>query len=97
MADEAKVVIEVVAGAEGPCLSVNDTRVAGPKPWGGGKVTHKWQADPSRLIDAIPEAKVLADALEASMERCRCGSGDPMCDVCFNARAALARVGRGRR
>lgn len=30
--------VEIVAGTEGKALYINDYRVAGPKPWGGGKV-----------------------------------------------------------
>lgn len=37
--------IEVVSGVEGNCLSVDDTRVAGPKPWGGGKVIQAWSLE----------------------------------------------------
>jgi hypothetical protein len=28
----------VVMGVEGPSVSINDYRVAGNKPWGGGKI-----------------------------------------------------------
>lgn len=34
----------VVAGVEGPALYLNDFRVAGPKPWGGGKTLFSFQA-----------------------------------------------------
>lgn len=34
--------IEVIQGPEGPCLSINDYRVCGPKPWGGGTVIVSW-------------------------------------------------------
>jgi len=30
--------IEIVSGVEGNSLYINDYRVAGPKPWGGGRV-----------------------------------------------------------
>lgn len=29
--------IEIVGGCEGDCLVMNDYRIAGPKPWGGGR------------------------------------------------------------
>ena len=34
---------EVIRGAEGCCLALDDTRIAGPKPWGGGTVIHAWE------------------------------------------------------
>lgn len=36
---------DVIQGVEGCCLSLDDTRIAGPKPWGGGKVIHSWETD----------------------------------------------------
>ena len=36
---------EVVRGVEGCCLALDDTRIAGPKPWGGGTVIHAWETD----------------------------------------------------
>ena len=30
--------LEIVEGPEGLCVTLNDYRIAGPKPWGGGKV-----------------------------------------------------------
>ena len=36
---------DVIRGVEGCCLALDDTRIAGPKPWGGGKVIHSWETD----------------------------------------------------
>lgn len=44
--------IEVIKGVEGNCLVINDTRVAGSKPWGGGTVIHKFTV-PVKKIPAI--------------------------------------------
>ena len=44
-----KVKIEVVKGAGGSALYIDDFRVCGPKPWGGGHVTHTWTATVSDL------------------------------------------------
>jgi hypothetical protein len=30
--------ITVISGVEGPSIYINDLRVAGPKPWGGGSI-----------------------------------------------------------
>ena len=44
---------EVIRGVEGCCLALDDTRIAGPKPWGGGTVIHAWETDKTyRAIDA---------------------------------------------
>lgn len=45
--------IEVVEGVEGPCLSINDYRVCGPKPWGGGRVAKSWKARGDDLLRAM--------------------------------------------
>lgn len=39
------IVVEVVSGVEGPSLYINDYRVAGPKPWGGGKIIHRFMVE----------------------------------------------------
>lgn len=36
---------EVIRGVEGCCLALDDTRIVGPKPWGGGTVIHAWETD----------------------------------------------------
>ena len=36
---------EVIRGVEGCSLALDDTRIAGPKPWGGGKIIHAWETD----------------------------------------------------
>jgi hypothetical protein len=47
--------IEVVKGVEGHALYINDYRVAGPKPWGGGQTVHKWKVKGDDLwFDAAP-------------------------------------------
>jgi len=47
------VTIEVVSGVEGPSVYLNDYRVAGPKPWGGGKVIQKFKADRKDVLTAL--------------------------------------------
>jgi hypothetical protein len=49
-------ILEVVDGVEGPCLVLNDRRIAGPKPWGGGTITHRWAVGRMALEEAIKEA-----------------------------------------
>ena len=49
--------IEVISGVEGPCLSVGTesggTRIAGPKPWGGGRVAHSFEVSIDALIKEL--------------------------------------------
>ena len=33
---------EVIRGVEGDCLVLDGMRIAGPKPWGGGRVIKEW-------------------------------------------------------
>lgn len=56
----AKVLIEVVSGRAGPCLTIGDDnggyRLAGPKPWGGGTTIHTFTVDADELrreLDAL--------------------------------------------
>lgn len=50
--DERFVTVEVISGVEGPCLAIDDTRVAGPKPWGGGRVVYTFKVKLRDLKDA---------------------------------------------
>lgn len=36
---------ELVRGVEGDCLVLDDTRICGPKPWGGGRVIKTFHTD----------------------------------------------------
>ncbi len=40
---EEIVKVGIIEGVEGLCVAINDVRVAGRKPWGGGKVIKEWQ------------------------------------------------------
>jgi hypothetical protein len=51
--DEETVTLEIVHGVEGDCISLNDYRVCGPKPWGGGTVTKKWAVKKGSLVRAL--------------------------------------------
>jgi hypothetical protein len=50
---ERSLLVEVIGGVEGPCLAINNYRVAGPKPWGGGTVQRKWRAKGKDLLTAM--------------------------------------------
>lgn len=38
------VFVDICEGVEGPSVYINDYRVAGPKPWGGGKISRRFTA-----------------------------------------------------
>lgn len=40
-------------GVEGQSLYLDDTRIAGPKPWGGGTVVKTWEVRARDLENAI--------------------------------------------
>jgi len=52
-AETAMVKVEIVDGVEGPCVVVNDRRVAGPKPWGGGTTMRSWLVPEETITNAL--------------------------------------------
>lgn len=78
---DTEVTILHMAGVEGPSVYINDRRVGGPKPWGGGRVVKEWHTTVRDLLEAIvgdhepgdPELQRLAreDALGFHRERRR--------------------------
>lgn len=50
---EEKMKLEYVSGVEGNSIYLNDFRIAGPKPWGGGKVLKSWEIDKEDVLRAI--------------------------------------------
>lgn len=56
--------ITLIDGVAGMSLYLDNTRIAGPKPWGGGKTLNKWTVSLRYIADAIPE---LSEALAARM------------------------------
>ena len=50
---ETLVPVTVIAGVEGASLYINDYRVAGRKPWGGGEVKYLWQVPLEDIRTAI--------------------------------------------
>jgi hypothetical protein len=49
--------LSLVGGVEGNSVYLNDYRIAGPKPWGGGRVIKTFKVTLKDLIEAIPELK----------------------------------------
>lgn len=55
--EQNKINIEIIQGVEGKSLYLNDIRVAGNKPWGGGSVVNNWKINEEDLIKAIISVK----------------------------------------
>jgi hypothetical protein len=45
--------IELINGAEGLSLYIDDFRICGPKPWGGGTVIASWDIDLKELENIV--------------------------------------------
>jgi hypothetical protein len=58
---ERKLVLELIGGVEGDCVSLGDPvletgfRIAGPKPWGGGSVKRQWTVFEHDIVEAMRE------------------------------------------
>jgi hypothetical protein len=53
---------EIVRGVEGDCLVLDDTRICGPKPWGGGRIIKTFRTDGIyELIDKEEYCKLIAE------------------------------------
>lgn len=53
---DGTVKLELVRGPEGMAVYLNSTRIAGPKPWGGGPITRSWTVRRSDLAAALKAA-----------------------------------------
>ena len=63
--DKKHLIVEQVHGCEGDCLVMDENRVAGPKPWGGGRVVKKWLLDRRQVEEIVKICKrFLGDADE---------------------------------
>lgn len=52
-AQKETVSVLLMNGVEGQSVYVNDYRVAGPKPWGGGQIVREWTAQRADLLRAL--------------------------------------------
>ena len=66
-AEKESLDILVVDGVEGPSVYLNDYRIAGPKPWGGGKVLFRFSTTVHDLERAL-KAKITPDPNEEPSE-----------------------------
>lgn len=51
--EERTVMVEIVTGASGDCLAINDWRVSGPKPLGGGSVKQRFWVKLSEIKKSL--------------------------------------------
>lgn len=58
--------IEIVQGVEGRCVSVNNTRIVGNKPWGGGTVIDSWKCSNNDIEMLYSIVKKEYDTLQTS-------------------------------
>jgi hypothetical protein len=53
-ADSGRVIeIVIISGVEGPSVYLDNHRIAGNKPWGGGDVLYEWKADLADILAAL--------------------------------------------
>jgi hypothetical protein len=50
-----RVKVDVVKSSNGSCLYIDDNRVAGGKPWGGGIITDSFNIDVDEVIKLLTE------------------------------------------
>ena len=62
--------IMLVDGVEGKSIYLNDYRIAGNKPWGGGKTIAEWETSLPQINKAINLYQIIASALEKEKEYC---------------------------
>ena len=60
MPENDTVTVAMVNGVEGPSLYINDYRVLGPKPWGGGEVIRSWTVDRIRFVGDLMASGALS-------------------------------------
>lgn len=48
-----RVTVELISGVEGLAVYVNNYRITGPKPWGGGNVVKAWIVDRYLIEEAL--------------------------------------------
>lgn len=75
----AGVVVEIIQGVEGSCMVINGERIAGTKPWGGGKVIMRWKVTREQIMKGLSTTTSLhctGCGNEIDPDVCHCG--DPM-------------------
>lgn len=52
---DEKTTITVISGVEGYSIYINNHRIAGNKPWGGGKVVCEFSVDKNKILAQLEQ------------------------------------------
>ena len=86
MSDTKGHTIQVVNGPAGPSLYLDDYRIAGPKPWGGGTVLHEFAFKDKDLIAAGVTLAATPAPLDQRQHQCTHGhmAAQPILDAAMD-------------
>lgn len=79
---------EIISGVEGKCLCIDETRVAGPKPWGGGTIVDSFTTDERYVPERTCSIPLMDDEEEIARRKSQAKPGTfvtqdiPMCRKC---------------
>ena len=62
--------LTIISGVAGPSVYLNDSRIAGEKPWGGGHVVQEWTIDPEDIERALMTPDERHDAPREAAKMC---------------------------
>ncbi len=54
--------LTILKGVEGYCITLDDFRIAGPKPWGGGTIIQEWEVSRALIYQALGEDDIDEEA-----------------------------------
>jgi hypothetical protein len=78
---------EIVRGVEGDCLVLDNTRICGPKPWGGGRIIKTFHTDGIYEVIYKDEYRKLmaenAKLRELVADAHACKENDGCCEDCY--------------
>lgn len=60
----------LIDGVEGSCISLNNYHIAGPTPWGGGRVLKTWKVTLDDILRAVPEIVTYKKGKEDAKNNC---------------------------
>lgn len=55
MREKQTVRLYIVSSSSGECVVLNDRRIAGGKPWGGGEIAKQWDVSVDEIKSALFE------------------------------------------
>ena len=89
---------EVIAGVEGDCLVLDGTRIAGPKPWGGGPIIKRFETKkryvPERICQVCITEKIAGGYMPMPPTKiCECSTCGGSFEQVFGAYEYCPRCG----